>query len=183
MYHSGNELLDPYLLFEKGQLQPGMHMADFGCGRTGHVIFPAASVLGEQGVVYAVDILKDVLANVEKRAKIEGLVNIHPIWSNVEMVGKTAIPEGSLDIVFIVNVLSHSDNRHGILEEARRLLKNKGRMVIADWTHEGLTIAPAGERLVDFQNIIKWGRMHGFALQDEFPVGKYHYGVVLYRNQ
>lgn len=183
MYHSGNELLDPYLLFEKGQLCAGMHVADFGCGRTGHIIFPAATVLGEQGVIYAVDILKDVLANVEKRALLEGLSNIHPVWSNVEMVGKTAVPQGSLDVVFIVNVLSHSDNRHGILEEAKRLLKKKGRLVIADWTREGLSIAPAGERFVDFSHVVNWARMHGFALQNEFPVGKYHHGVVLYRNQ
>ena len=150
MYHSGNELLDPHLLFEKAQLMTGMHAADFGCGRTGHVIFPAATRIGEQGVVYAVDILKDVLHNVEKRAKMEGLVNIHPVWSNVELVGKTAIPEGSLDVVFVVNVLCHSDNRHGILEEARRLLKDKGRVVIADWTHDGLSFAPSGDRFVDF---------------------------------
>ncbi|PIT86620.1 MAG: hypothetical protein COU33_02105 [Candidatus Magasanikbacteria bacterium CG10_big_fil_rev_8_21_14_0_10_43_6] len=182
MYHSGNELLDPYILFEKGQLQPGMHAADFGCGRTGHIIFPAATVVGPQGVLFAVDILKDALHAIEKRANMEGLTNIHPVWSNVEYVGKTAIPPGSLDVVFVVNVLSHSDNRHGMLEEAKRLLKKKGRIIVADWTSQGLSIAPKGERFVDFENIKEWGRLHGFAVQAEFPVGKYHRGVALYRN-
>jgi ubiquinone/menaquinone biosynthesis C-methylase UbiE len=183
MYHSGNELLDPHILFEKGQLQSGMHVADFGCGRTGHILFPAAALIGDQGVLYAVDILKDVLHNVEKRAKMDGLTNIHPVWSNVEFVGKTAIPENSLDVVFIVNVLSHSDNRHGMLEEAKRLLKDKGRLILADWTREGLSIAPPGERFVDFEDMKQWGKLHEFVLQSEFAVGKYHHGVVLYRNK
>ncbi|MEK7856546.1 MAG: hypothetical protein AAB288_10680 [Acidobacteriota bacterium] len=53
MYHSGHKLINPYLLFEKARLAPNMHIADFGCGDTGHLIFPAAKIIGEDGVVYA----------------------------------------------------------------------------------------------------------------------------------
>lgn len=181
-YHSGNQLIDPHMLFEKAQLQEGMHVADFGCGRTGHMVFPAAMVVGERGLVFAIDILKDVLENVHKRAKMEALHQVQTVWSNLEYLGKTAIPEGSLDIVFIVNVLSQSDNRHGMLEEAKRLLKDKGRIVVADWNKEGLSFSPDHKRFVDFTNVTEWARLHGFGIQEQFAVGPYHHGVILYRH-
>ena len=59
-------MVDPQLLFEKAQLQPGMHIADLGCGRLGHIVFPALKFVGETGLIYAVDILKDVLEDIKQ---------------------------------------------------------------------------------------------------------------------
>ncbi|MBD3311133.1 MAG: methyltransferase domain-containing protein [Candidatus Magasanikbacteria bacterium] len=182
-YHTGNEMVDPYLLFERAQLRPGMHVADLGCGRTGHVVFPAAVVLGERGIVYAVDILKDVLEIIQKRANTNRLYNIHTVWANLEHVGATAIPEKSLDVAFLVNTLVQADNRHGVLEEAKRLLKDKARLVIVDWARKGLKFGPQDERFVDFENIKKWANMHGFAFQEEFDVGRFHKGLVFFKQE
>ena len=52
-----NLLVDPGLLFQKAQLQRGMYVADFGADQSGHIVFPAALLLGEKGLVYAVNIL------------------------------------------------------------------------------------------------------------------------------
>ena len=51
MYHSGNQMVDPYILFEKAHIQSGMHVADFGCGQTGHMVFPCAKQLGSKGIM------------------------------------------------------------------------------------------------------------------------------------
>ncbi|PIZ95605.1 MAG: hypothetical protein COX81_00535 [Candidatus Magasanikbacteria bacterium CG_4_10_14_0_2_um_filter_37_12] len=182
MYHSGNQMIDPYVLFQKAQLQSGMHVADFGCGQTGHIVFPAAKVLGEKGVMYAVDVLKSVLEIVGKRASINSLLNIHTVWSDLERIGKTAIPEKSLDLAFVINTLVQSDNRHAILEEARRLLKDKARLVIVDWSKKGLTFGPQDNRFVDFLDIKRWSQMHGFVVQEEFDMGRFHKGLVLYKH-
>ena len=181
MYSSGDQMVNIPLLFEKGQLQSNMHIADLGCGRLGHVVFPGAKQVGETGIVYAVDVLKDVLESIRKRAATNNLLNVHTVWSNLEMVGATAIPEDSLDAGFIINVLVHSDNRHGILEEAHRLLKNKARLIIVDWAKKGLTFGPPAERYVNFEDIKKWSRLHGFVVQEEFDMGLYHHGLVLFK--
>ena len=181
-YHSGNQLVDPLLLFEKVQLQPGMHIADFGCGRTGHVIFPATKVLGETGLIYAVDILKEVLEVIHKRAASSAIHTIQTVWSDIEEVGATAIVPNSLDIIFLVNTLSHVDNRHGVLEEAKRLLKDKARLVIVDWKTKGLQFSPDDERFVDFDNIAQWCTLHGLVVQEEFAVGPHHHGMILYKH-
>ena len=182
MNHSGDQLVDPKLLFLKTHMQEGLHIADFGCGRTGHMVFPAAPIIGDSGMIYAVDILKDVLQNIDKRAKHLAFTNVYTVWSDVENVGKTAIPEKSLDIIFMVNILSQSSNRHAILLEAERLLKPKGRILVVDWKTEGLPFSPCKETCVDMENIAKWGRMTGFAVQEIFDVGTYHDGIILYRN-
>jgi len=182
MYHSGNQLIDPKLLFTKVRLQENMHIADFGCGRTGHIVFPISRLIGEHGTIYAVDILKDVLDNITKRSREEGNINIHPIWSDIEKVGKTSIPEKSLDVVFLVNTLSHVSDVANVLNEANRLLKNKSRIIIADWKKSNLPIAPKDEKLVDFEKIIKWANDNNFAVQEQFDAGQYHEGLVLFKH-
>lgn len=181
-YHSGNQMVDPQLLFQKAQLQPDMHVADFGCGRTGHLVFPATKIIGERGVVYAVDILKNVLEEIKKRAALSAIFNIHTVWADLEHVGKTAIPQKSLDVGFLVNTLVQSDKRRGILDEIYRLLKDKARLIVVDWTRKGLPFGPHDKRLVDFEDVKQWAVQHGFTVQEEFGVGPYHKGLVLYKH-
>ncbi len=181
MYSSGNQLINPRLLFEKAGVQSGMHIADLGCGRTGHVVFPGSMAVGEMGLVYAVDVLKDVLENIKKRAAMENLLNVQMIWADLEMAGKTSIPAKNLDVGFIINVLFQSKNKLALLDEAFRLLKDKARMVIVDWARDSLPFAPQKALLVNFDEIKKWARGKGLVVQEEFSAGPYHKGLVLFK--
>ncbi len=176
-----SHLLDPQLLFQKSQIQPGMHIADFGCGRTGHVVFPAAMIVGETGLVYAVDILKDILENIRKRADVQALTNIHTVWSDIERVGKTAIPAKSLDVIYMINTLSHGLNSLSALDEANRLIREKGRLVIVDWYKKAPSLGPTKENFVNFDVIKDWAMKNGYVIQEEFEAGIYHWGIVLFR--
>lgn len=180
MHTESNLLIDPQLLFQKAQLQSGMHVADFGTDRGGHIVFPASLIVGEKGIMYAVDILKPILETIRKKAEQDALHNIHPIWSDLEK-GKTAIPEKSLDVVFIINTLSFSEEPNQILEEAKRLLREKARVVIVDWKEKmnGI-LGPKDDRFVDFDQIRSWANTAGLAVQEEFAAGKYHHGIVLF---
>ncbi|PIR75990.1 MAG: hypothetical protein COU32_04440 [Candidatus Magasanikbacteria bacterium CG10_big_fil_rev_8_21_14_0_10_42_10] len=183
MYHSGNQMVDPHILFEKAHIQPGMHVADFGCGQTGHIVFPCAMAVGGRGIMYAVDILKDVLAQIEERAKSNRLLNIHSVWSDIEKLGHTAIPQKSLDVGFLVNTLVHATDRMAVLNEVNRLLKDKARLVVVDWMKKGLVFGPKDEQFINFQDIEGWGKRHGFVVQEVFDVGRFHRGMVLYKHE
>lgn len=183
MYHSGNQLVDSHLVLEKAQIQPGMHLGDFGCGRTGHIVFPAAAAIGERGVVYAVDIMKDVLESINKRAGLEGFVNIHTVWADIERAGAVAIPEKSLDLAIFVNSLFHAKDIATMLNEAKRLLKDKARLVIVDWKAHGLPFGPRPDQLLDFNQAKAWAIANNFVIQDDFEVGQYHRGIVLYKHE
>lgn len=181
-YSTGTVLIDTKQLFERVQLQPGMHVADFGAGRTGHLVFPAGLVIGESGVVYAVDILKDVLENIRKRAALENYVNIQPVWADIDRPNGVAIPARSLDIIFMINVLHHAHNPAVPLGEARRLLKPKARIVVVDWIATLGNLGPsAGERL-NFDAVMNWAKAANFAVQEDFAASPYHRGVILFRH-
>lgn len=181
-YHTGNNLIDPYLLFQKIQLRPEMHIADFGAGRTGHVVFPASVIIGEKGVVYAVDVLKDVLDSIKKRASMEGCVNIHPVWADFEKNGGVSIPTNSLDVVFMINVLFHATDCCSPLREAVRLLKSKSKIIVVDWVKKLANLGPEEDKMVNFIRIITWARDNGFAIQEDTMISPYHRCLILYRH-
>lgn len=182
LHHTGDQLIEPALLFQKAHMQAGMHIADFGCGRTGHIIFPALHIIGSGGVIYGVDILKEALESISRRAQIANVTNVHTVWSNIEWTGKTAIAERTLDVVFLINVLCHVENRHGVLEEAYRLLKDKARIVIVDWSDQStLPMAPTEGGTIDFDNIVQWAQLRHMVVQESFEAGEHHRGVVLYK--
>ncbi len=182
VYHSGNQLVDPHLIFQKAKLLPKMHIADFGCGRTGHIVFPASKIVGERGTIYAVDIMKDVLAEITKRSQLENIHNIHTIWSDVEKIGKTSIPEKSLDVVLLINSLFHAEDASHMLAEANRLLKDKARIVVVDWINSNLPMGPNQEKLLDFGQVINWCQENGYVIQEDFEVGRYHRGIVFFKH-
>ncbi len=178
MSHAGVALVDPQAIFIKAGISPGMHVADFGCGRTGHFIFSLSRLVGENGIVYAVDILKEVLEYIRGRIRAEGYDNIHTIWSDIELSGKTAIPEGTLDGVFFVNVLSRITGQKETLAEAARLIKPGGFVVVVEWTRNLGAVGPTPDRLVLPETLS--GLVPGaLTVTGQEPAGDYHYYAIL----
>src|SRR3989338_2597035 len=103
---TGTVLLNPVEVFKKIGLGLGMTVGDFGCGGAAHFPLPAARLVGAQGLVWAVDILKSALSSVISKSKLAGLGNIRPVWSNLEIFGATkVVPDNSVDVGLIVNVI------------------------------------------------------------------------------
>ncbi|MFA7314717.1 MAG: methyltransferase domain-containing protein [Candidatus Magasanikbacteria bacterium] len=181
-YHSGNNLIDSTTILEKSHVHESMHVVDFGCGRTGHIVFSVTKAVGEKGIVYAVDILKDVLESIRRRSAIEAIHNVETIWGDIGKKNGVAIAPKTIDIVFCINVLFHFFDYDEVLNEATRLLKDKGRIVIVDWQNNLSGIGPKVENMVDFDKIIAWARQNNFFVQEDTALGNYHRGLFLYKN-
>jgi ubiquinone/menaquinone biosynthesis C-methylase UbiE len=178
MATAGTNLLDPHKIYAKVGLSRGMRVADFGCGRTGHFIFSAARVVGETGVVYAVDVVKEVLEHIKSRIRSEGYDNVQTIWSNIEAVGKTAIPEKSLDGCFVVNILFLAKDQAAVLKEALRLLKKGGFLVVIDWVKKIGPCGPAPDMIVTSEQVTELGTRLGLQLEDTFASSEYNFCVI-----
>lgn len=174
----GNELLDPAKILGRLGIKTGHHLADLGCGGAGHFIIPAAHLLGDDTIIYAVDILKSVLRSVTSKARLEGVSNIKPIWSNLEIVGATKIRKNSLDFALLINVLFQSKQHENILKEALRLLKDKGKLLIVDWHKISSSFGPPSDDRVSTKEIKAKAKKVGFKLVDEFKAGNYHFGLI-----
>ncbi len=176
--HSGNALIDPYKVFEKIALAPGMRVADLGCGRTGHFVFPAARVVGATGVVYAVEIVKNILDSIKSRVRSEGYDNVQAVWSDIEAVGKTPIAAESLDACFLVNVMFLVKDKLSVLKEGARLLHKDGFLIIADWAKKLGPLGPPPELMVDPESLKAPAREVGLEFAEQFSVGDYHYCLI-----
>jgi ubiquinone/menaquinone biosynthesis C-methylase UbiE len=174
----GNQLIDTRLILTKANVSGGMLVGDLGCGIKGHFVFPMAELVGNGGIVYAVDIRRNALENISLNCEAEGIKNIKLVWSNLEMFGTTNIPQASLDIVFLINTLFQSRKQTDVLKEAIRLLKKGGRVIIVDWKEGSMGMGPTPEYKVD-KNDTK-AVMHNLGLEiiEEFNAGKYHFGLI-----
>lgn len=179
MLSTGIALIDPQSILTRIGLVRGMRLADFGCGRTGHFVFPAARMVEDVGLVYAVDILQSVLENIKSRVRSESYDNIQLVWSDIEAVGKTPIPVDSLDVCLIVNVLNQLKDRVAGLREAWRLLKPGGLLVVIDWSKRIGNLGPTEQRMVSPAEVMALGGPIGFSRLDNFAAGDYHFCVVL----
>lgn len=179
----GKSLIDIEGLLEKSGLGQDMKSADLGCGSSGHLLFACARTVGKNGVLYAVDILKNVLESIDKRAKTDNLPQIKTVWSDLEVFGAAKIESSSLDVAFLVNTLYQSQKRAEMLREAIRMLKPEGRLAVVDWKKGAAPFGPASEKRVNKEQLKIAGQKIGLRLEEEFDAGKYHFGLIFEKNQ
>ncbi len=174
-----NLLLDVDQVLKSVPISSEEKVADLGCGNFGYFTFSTAKMVGKRGVVYAVDIMKSSLQEIEKKSLEDNLSQVKTIWSNLELWQATKIETASLDTVLLVNTLYQSDKRSDILREAIRMLKNKGKVLIVEWESTDIPFGPEPEKRVKKQGIIDAAPRLGLQLEKEFKAGKYHFGLVL----
>ena len=174
----GSSLLDPNLIMAKAQIKEKMKVADLGCGATGHFVFPAARIVGGKGIVYAVDIMKPVLESISRRAHEENLVNIVPVWSDLEVYNGAKIETGTLDVALLINNLYLSTKRPEELREAIRLIKRGGKLLIVEWEDTSTPFGPSAEKKVSSELLKKAGEKLGLKVDEKFSAGEYHYGLL-----
>ncbi len=175
---SGNTLLHPQQLMETVGVGEGMSVADLGCGAAGFFVLQSGKMVGKDGRVYAVDIQKSVLESVDSKARLEGLANVVPVWSNLEIIGATKILEHSLDCAYLISTIHQSNQPGKMFVEAKRLLKPIGKLLLVDWKKEAAPFGPAPDKRVSKEDAVRLAQEAGFVLAGEFTPGPYHYGFI-----
>lgn len=158
-------------------LRNGMTVADFGCG-AGYFAIPMAKRLNNTGKVYAVDVLSAALEFIESQAKLFSLVNLQTVRANIEVLGSTKIPDKSVDLALIANVLFQCGNRDAALQEAKRILVPHGQIVIIDWVPENFFLGPKFNKCISEQESKKIAERNGLKVIRDIPVGILNYGYI-----
>lgn len=178
MVSSEIKFINPSSVVETLEITPGMNIADFGCA-TGYFTFPLAKKVGSGGTIYAFDILAEKLETVESQAKILGLSNIITKKVNLEKLNGSELSDGSVDWVFLVNVLFQNKDKNIIIREAKRVLKANGKILIIEWNDSNTIIGPKKEVRISKEEILKLAGKNKLAEKEELSVSDFHYGFVL----
>lgn len=121
-------------------LKPGEKVADIGTG-SGYFTIPAAHAVGEEGVVWAIDIRQEMLDHVAGRLEEEELDNVR-----LMRVGPTdpQLPEGGVDTILMIDTLHYVKDRTAYAEKLKYGLAPGGRVVIIDYRPKSFEERPWG---------------------------------------
>ncbi|ETB63838.1 TPA: methyltransferase domain-containing protein [Candidatus Nomurabacteria bacterium] len=112
-------------------LHEGMRVADFGAGMGAYTIASSKRV-GNSGKVYAIEVQKGLVKKLEDELKRLKISNVSSIWGDIEIKGGTKIIDKSIDAIIIANVLFQAKDKVGLIDEAKRILKNNGKILLID---------------------------------------------------
>ena len=148
------------------EMKRSYRAAEFGCGTAEFALGLAKKL--DRGKVYAIDIQQEKLTMLKKKMALAHITNIVTIVCDLEMPRATKLPDHSLDIVLIPNLLFQVKDRHGIINEAKRVLKPGGQLLVIDWSKS----SPLGpkEGIIGPKEMKEMVSASGFSLTGEFSM-------------
>lgn len=135
----------PHEVIQALQLKPDAVVADIGSG-TGYFSARFAHMV-PQGRVYGLDTEPDMVKYLADRAKREGLKNISAVQARP---GDPRLPEKA-DVVILVDVYHHVENREQYFRQLQASLKPGGRLAIIDFKMDSPEGPPKAARIAPEQ--------------------------------
>ncbi|HYG75072.1 MAG TPA: methyltransferase domain-containing protein [Planctomycetota bacterium] len=165
-------------------VKPGQLICDLGSGN-GFYTLKLAPLVGKEGKLLAVEIQKEMLDMLQKRAAVAEITNVECILGTL---WDPKLPEGKLDMVLMVDVYHELSHPEHILAAVRKSLKPDGRMVLVEFRMEDpkvpikllhkmskaqimKEIPPNGFKLVEEYDELPWQHVMFFQRDDSKPAG------------
>lgn len=161
----------PHEVIQALALPPGAVVADVGAG-TGYFSARLATMLPD-GKVYAVDVEPDMVKYLGERAKREGRANMVAVAGAPD---DPKLPE-KVDLVLMVDVHHHIDERVRYFRALRDALKPGGRVAIIDFRPDAPMGPPRSARL-PAEAVIEELTQAGYRLKQEHGILPNQYFLV-----
>ena len=110
---------NPYKLLREAGLRQGQKALEVGCG-PGFFTIPAAKIVGEEGLIYAIDVNPFAIRRVKNKIAKERLRNVKPSLTNAS---NTGLPESSIDLAFLFGLRYVAGGLGNVMSEMNRILK------------------------------------------------------------
>ena len=125
-HSSSKRLKEEISLINSGIIKHGDKILDFACG-PGRLSWEMAKIVGNTGMVYALDIHPLAIKNIEDLIEKNQIYNIKTILTSDL---KTGLENQTIDIVFIFNAIDMIRDKEKMITELERVLKPGGRLII-----------------------------------------------------
>ena len=157
-----DEKLQPNRIMDILGIKEGSSVADIGAG-SGWFTVRAARRVGNDGIVYAVDINHDYLDYIEKRARRENLANIHVILGKDD---DPLLPDKSVDAILLLKTYHEVAQPIRLLKRTRAAMRAGALLGIIDRNGKG------DDHGLDKEVVIKEAERTGFVLVDQYDFVK-----------
>lgn len=151
-------------------------VADIGAG-SGWFTIRLARRVGPQGLVYAEDVQKEMIAAIFRRVSREGFNNVRPVLG-LGNDPRLPVPAGSLDAILMVDAYHEVEDRVSLLSNLAKSLKPQGRLGIVDFRLDGTGPGPAPEERVSPDVVIADAKKAGLRLIRQEPILQYQYFLI-----
>jgi ubiquinone/menaquinone biosynthesis C-methylase UbiE len=108
-------------------IKPGYQVLDYGCG-PGSYIIDTARLVGESGIVYALDVHPLAIQIVQNLSSKMNLMNVKTIHSDC----KTGLPDKSLNVVLLYDTFHDLSKPDDVLKEIHRVIRSNGILSFSD---------------------------------------------------
>jgi ubiquinone/menaquinone biosynthesis C-methylase UbiE len=171
------KFINPKEIVDQLSVAAGSQVADFGCGM-GHFSLEMSKRIGENGLVYAFDILPEKLESVISGVKGLGMTNLIAKRANLEKEKGSGLENESVDWVVMKDMLFQNKNKTAILAEAYRILKPGGKALIIEWKMEDASIGPPQELRLSEETLKILTEKAGLKETEKIEAGDFHFATV-----
>jgi len=150
---SSYHMQDPDKIFNQIDLKGGEKFLDLGCG-AGDYSIAVSKIIGENGLVYALDVNNNIIQKFQNRLEINGINNVKLKYANITEI--LPIKDKSIDICFICTVL-HSiypkRKIRNIFREVERILNKNGKLIVIECKKENSLFGPPLESRISLKDL------------------------------
>lgn len=170
------KFVNPDDIVAQAEIKKGQTVADFGCG-AGFYSLAAARFAGDDGTVYAIDIMPDRLAVTQSAAQHKGLKNITIVQADLEKP-LTDLDAVSVDLVIVSNILHQVSSKEALLRNMYYLLKTGGSVLAVEWKRGYSVFGPPQGSRVSHDQLLALMQGVGFKLKRDLEADGYHYAAL-----
>ncbi|MFL6568108.1 MAG: class I SAM-dependent methyltransferase [Chthoniobacterales bacterium] len=143
-------------------MKRGSRVADVGAG-SGWFTVRAARRVGDEGVVYAVEINQDYIRHIKKRATKERLRNVRTILGKPD---DPLLPANSVDVVMLLKTYHEIAQPITLLRHVREAMRPGARLAVIDKNGNG------ADHGLNADAVIKEAARGGFRLAEQYDFVK-----------
>ena len=172
---SSYDTIDAAVFWEAMALNKNSILMDLGCG-IGNYAMAAATHIGAQGLVYAIDAWAEGIEKLKQRMASEKITNIKTAVADISK--NIPVPAGTVDVCLLATVahdLIQDQRFEGTMIGITKVLPARGRLAVVEFKKiDGPPGPPIHIRLSP-QELAKAVLPYGFVQQKVTEVGPYHY--------
>ena len=127
IFHVRDWFHPPAKILQEAGVRSGMTILDLGCG-PGSFSLVAATMVGPEGRVYALDIHPLAIRSVQGAAAKQGLDNVRTILGD----DMSELGTQSIDLVLLYDVMHGIPEPRRTVEQVHRVLKPEGALSVSD---------------------------------------------------